>query len=84
MGEEDTREAVKVVPEELFSKGYPNSQIQAALRVGYRHIDCAWEYGVHHVHIDHTPAGHLTAVHRMKRPLGTLSNKAVCDGKTSG
>ena len=28
----------------------PNSDIQAALNAGYRHIDCAWEYGVLHVH----------------------------------
>jgi len=84
MSGEDTGKAVKVIPEELFDQGNPNGQFQAALSAGYRHIDCAWEYGVHHAHLDHNPEGHLIVVHRTRRLLGTRSTRAACDGRIFG
>lgn len=46
----------------LFSgDGTLMARSQAALSAGYRHIDCAWEYGVHHVHMNHGPG---TSSHR--------------------
>lgn len=48
---DDVGKAVKVgVPEGCLTEENPNGDIQAALNAGYRHIDCAWEYGVLHVH----------------------------------
>ena len=84
MSREDAGEATKVGPEKSFDRRNPNGQLQAALSAGYRHIDCAWEYGVHNIRINRNPEDHLMNVHRTRRPSETRSTRAACEDKTSG
>ena len=51
----------------LLLPGSRSCWVQAALSAGHRLINCAWEYGVRHVRMDHSSEGHLIVVRGTRR-----------------